>query len=585
MATTSECAGELIHLKDRIHRRWFDLQGYPLHQKRVDSDLFQKKSVDVILELANESLSKARGCVSENSSRIKLLEATVRKISANIPNWTIEKELGIEYYAVPHQRATDFLIEDLNVLANEVHKIGSALIQTEGTYAGCNLEVGVDLHDVNSGALSYCEGASGISKSKAAILMDKGTKIEHVLGAHKNVFKVKEDEAGYAVELKYTESGYPNSGARMDAVVDHLKDDFGLSCRTGMSIAECEGTMSDLDQVRLMANFLSSLSDIDLLEEWCIPGVVDNAFDKAVKRHGEFGASVWEHTIQRTDSTTGGEYCPQQREDYEEREEEDYDRRRHRHFIESYYYRAQNSRHKAAEAPCSPDKYAAMIVALDSTAKQKKACDAFELADELHLCSKENKKYSRELNTNVAKEVLKTCPIDPIVERIDADYNGTWLEDFYLRGLQAICKVTEDEGCEKAVDRLAKRGYEEEHQSTFPGGRGKVTKEPLFDESLLKKYIPPSYRPEFAETGGTQEKLGLKRARVMPQCTPCLSQPIKELLTNTVAEPELHKMIADMPQCPKGITLNFCPVSVGDGRRRHHHQESGEKKKTRAKRL
>ena len=59
----------------------------------------------------------------------------------------------------------------------------------------------------------------------------------------------------------------------------------------------------------------------------------------------------------------------------------------------------------------------------------------------------------------------------------------------------------------------------------------------------------------------------------MPDCIPCLSKGIKETLKDTVAEPELHKMIDDMPTCPAGITLNFCPVdfSAGQGTRRQHH--------------
>lgn len=55
----------------------------------------------------------------------------------------------------------------------------------------------------------------------------------------------------------------------------------------------------------------------------------------------------------------------------------------------------------------------------------------------------------------------------------------------------------------------------------------------------------------------------------MPECVPCLSKSIKKLLTDSVAEPELHKQIADMPECPKGYTLQFCPISAGGGRRQH----------------
>lgn len=50
----------------------------------------------------------------------------------------------------------------------------------------------------------------------------------------------------------------------------------------------------------------------------------------------------------------------------------------------------------------------------------------------------------------------------------------------------------------------------------------------------------------------------------MPECIPCLSKGIKNLLKDSI-DPELHEMIDEVRTCPTGIVLELCPVGVTTG--------------------
>ena len=468
----AECAGEIIELKDSIHRKWFNLQSYPNNIKLRDKTLLSEWWADQLIVDAATALTKGKECGADPVLTDEL-NSLLDRISVKFENAPVIKFAGDEYYSLPPELATNIIITDINRLANVVHHIGYSFIEDTEIYGGCRVAPGENVHEINRGALTYCEGvAPGFDGSRIGYLRTGGTKVEHKLGAHKNVIQFTEQEDGYKIDLEYIESGYQNWSERQDGVVSHLEERFGFECEVPGDTARCNAKVRALNDIREMAYFISSIRDVDMLVSDCIDDAIQWAQNEAKETVEQLGHKAHERLPYPNESGQwNAEICgepepePRREEEYEptrddviESEESDF----------SYYVnKMEASRILARQASCTLAAYRYAKNALfyerthlEPICEKIKELGGWGCGDRLD--------FQKRMNKRMCQEIVAGCPPDVIITAITAKSVPIWDKKLELGIVSEVCSRADDEACQKAIDAAIKEVEKGRYQLTLP---------------------------------------------------------------------------------------------------------------------
>ena len=165
-----------------------------------------------------------------------------------------------------------------DLLGNTIHNILIHELAKLGEYGNC--PTGTSLHDINAGALSYCEGAL---TGTVAQPIGGGASFQHKV-APKSYHLVVEDEdpkGGYNVFIPI-DKGFWNQ-----ELADYLESKFGFDCK---NVAKgkwgpgevCGVHIDSHDKIRLLAIFLSNLKGgSDTIGKECVPLAMKEAWNIA----------------------------------------------------------------------------------------------------------------------------------------------------------------------------------------------------------------------------------------------------------------------------------------------------------------
>lgn len=462
VVTEERCSSTLIEQKDRLHRVWFQLQSYPVKQKSMGRTFFYKPVMDEFITQATEAVEDAKQCAPEKRETQALTD-TFEKLRAKVQLAQSIKRLGDEVYEMDSDIATDIIINDINRLINHVHNIGSSFIEYDGRHGGCKLLSSEGARSVNSGALSYCEGVA----HQNGQLRKGGTEVEHRMGVHHNLITFEEDEDGYNIKMKYTESGADNWMERQDEVIDKLKSHFNVQCDAAGLSAECEGKLRNSDRLRGMAYFMSSVRDVDLLHYDCIGRAVDYAVDEAIEAVKQKGPE----TYQRSPYPDGlnswnKEICPES--------EEAQKRRRINRAVESTeYYKSEidGEIEKAKSMRCSRTPYVWLRNAMNDEKLLENNCDELSGLDadwQANDCRGDLINATEKID-EACIELVERCPPKPIMDVLEADLTGIMLEST-LKAFNVVCGRAEDEQCLKDLSNAITRDIAGIKQLKLPEG-------------------------------------------------------------------------------------------------------------------
>jgi len=475
MAETTKCAGALIELKDSIHRIWFDLQSYPSSIKLGDTRLLQKDLADEILARANDAVRTAEDCEAPSGMEPRWeglresLSNTIKRIAAKLQSSQVQNFSGANYYAMDQEQATSLIINDINNMANYVHRLGYSFIKNDSKYCGCRLDSGDDLAAVNKGALAYCEGVPGY-----AYLRQGGTKVEHSLGAHKNVITFTEDEDGYEVGLEYIESGANVWEDRRDGVLKVLTDDYDMECESGEGqVSKCAGQIRDLDKIREIAYFMSGIHDVDLLLGQCVPDAIKLAHTSAQEVVEELGAEAYTRYPYPYDMKDwANEVCPdlkgtlRDEEREEEEEEDDSERLVKELWSNAKWYISKIKSNLKTKPLCTWQGFARVketIITLENNLKG--ICRELHEGGFYHAnddCEGAYDELEPALKSYIS-EFLQDCPPESVIAYVSALYSGYDLEPI-LNTVSDVCAYMDRDDCVQKAEQAWKLDRERRKQ-------------------------------------------------------------------------------------------------------------------------
>ena len=448
MAIT-ECAAPIIETKDRLHRRWFNLQS-PQSNLRVEGMAYLNKPLlDQIIQEANNAIDYAEQCQGDQR-QIANVRGILDRLKDKLQEASKTRYLGQNYYVLFPDEATTILISDINKLINGVHKLGSSFVEISGTYAGCMIEEGGETRELNRAALAYCEGVG-----TKATLRKNGTSVEHPLGAHSNVAEFEEQEDGYEAKLHYTESGAYNWRARQKGVVGYLNS-IGLDCQTADLSAECKGKVKDPRKITELAYFLSSIRDVDLLPSDCLDAAIDWAKEEAKNTVTELDGEAykrkpypnsegeWNETVCYTDGDKS-------REDARRRRIELYNQD-----VDYWKGDAEFRRKKIAKSPCIRDTYdlASKLLAIENYISH--LCeDIASLGGDTAKCEFA-KDYTEGEDAKSFAELVRRCPPESIIRKAEASHTG-WELERELWPIREVCATLDNAECLKELDSAIER--------------------------------------------------------------------------------------------------------------------------------
>lgn len=461
MVEEVNCGGSIIGKKDTIHRLWFELQSYPAKIRIKDDTLLNQEKAQQIISTAKEALEKAKKCDAP-FYKIQQLEKLIKRFEDKVNAVSTTNYAGSNYYKMLPDLATDLLINDINRIANSVHIIGYGLIPTEEGYAGCEMSRGDSLSEVNRGALSYCEGVS----RNLGRLREGGTSIEHLMGKHHNSIRFTEEEDGYGIRMEYVESGDDNWEDRQDCVTGHMKDRFGIRCEPGDGLlSKCQGILRSSQDIRELAYFMGSLSDVDLLTSSCIEAACTYAKENAkeiVVENKEESYRVMPYPSEA--SSWNEKVCDIPAEEQQERRELEHWESEFRFWKE----RAE-ARRKATESyKCDTMVYFEALMADESADNMESTCRRLAgLSDYAGYCSTQSDE-ARELNEEAFKALVKRCRPEAIINQVEATKPDFATLINVLDPFDVVCRIAQDEECLKEISRAHAREKEQAQQSLLP---------------------------------------------------------------------------------------------------------------------
>lgn len=448
------CAGDIITIKDRIHQDWFELQSYPSKIKYGDQTLLRVNDVKKVVDDAAEAIFKASDC-NVGPGYINRIRGLLDRLTEKINATTITNYLGQPYYSMPADFATNILISDINKLANAIHVAGYSLVKPGEKYGGCSLQRGQNLDAVNGGVLAYCEGVS----AGTSLIQERGTKLEHQLGVHKNVIGFTEEEDGYKVNLAYTESGHSNWDRRQDGVIKQVGE-YGLECEVEGTTAKCEGDMADKDRIREMAYFFSGIHDVDLLSDKCIKLAIDWAIEKAVavvKERSDEAYKVFPSPYYKDEWAI--DICGETEERYRPTRQ-DRIGLVHENISETIYF-MEKHRAKVKNFSCTKVPYGEADLLSNYERTLDEQCRQLgNLGDNFGAKTCENDlDQEKRLNDFAARSLTRRCDPIPIIHSIEATSDRDWL-NYDLGIIQKVCERAEDQKCLEEMASAMKRSKE-----------------------------------------------------------------------------------------------------------------------------
>jgi hypothetical protein len=506
--SASDCGVEIIRKKDSMHQDWDSLQKKPGKMSVGMEVLLDKNMVDEVVRLAEEAIEVARNC-PEKQPDVTQLADKLEEVRERVRGFGKTHYYTMNFYTMTPPEATDFIIQDINQLINYAHNIGASLVEIEGNHGGCGLEVGTNLKAVNEGTLAYCEGVPSPSwhgHEFRAQLSEGGQRVVHRMGAHRNDIWVTEGprEKGWDIKIKYQESGDTNWTYRQDAVKDVLQDQYGLKCgergesgdaNEGQSdyssslAITCKGNLRDMQKLREIAFFMSSLSDVDYLQDWCIEDVVQRAAADAVEVVKEHEIKTFTQKPRSSSLMKNGRFCGNENEEREEEEEEE----RSDRLEGDIRWMSDNIMESAEKVPsgkCSIDQFEYV----DSILSQYNSLD--------YKCRRHKEQFDwkpdacfdldermNEIN-EAAGRLVEGCKPEKFLPSFMAQYaTNSWYLNSALHDVKKVCRHARGEAgreCEKQVQAALNQIDKGEFQTV-------LGQQPAEDMDLLKTNAAEAY--------------------------------------------------------------------------------------------
>ncbi len=467
-----DCSQKLIALKDTIHRRWYNAQAYPAKQKQLDDTIVLKPALDAVLEKAYEALNQAKDCQA-SEAQLAELARYVGTVEGKIKQAELTENLGQQYYKMPNEVAQELFITDINRLANAVHLIGSSFFIVAGEYGGCALsEDNKDTRELNNGVLSYCEGVSKPYGGINSWLMERGTRVEHKLGAHKATLDFAENEDGYGIAINYDESGDQNWETRQAEARGILEGEYGATCEIDGTNMKCKTDIKDPAKIRELAGFLSRLQDLDLLEVDCIGRGAVTALETAKKENERLNAGLYKsrkgvYDVGSWADILGCRSASQARREEESRrwEEEGYDSReaweqaRQRRAVwdaieysEAHANKSFDIIRRLLDDNENPDRcrlaYDRLLMAMGYGEEIEDKCDRVD--DEVS-CERIAKNIADKAK-KLAPEVIAECP--PVPQILHEEQQGS---PYHVMTVKRACELAENDECVTVANQTLKR--------------------------------------------------------------------------------------------------------------------------------
>lgn len=461
----SQCASQLIGIKDSVHRKWYELTD-DKQLKEVEQTLLDKKTADDILEKAKEAYDIGENCAGK-PPLMGRMQASLWRLDGTLKTAKRKIVGDREYYVFPSWRASEIITTDINWLANNIHNLGYSFIKSNYRYAGCRLTgEEEDSRNINNGVMGYCEGAA----TGHPVVLDGGTTVEQPLGSHKTVLKIKEDEGGYDVKINYSEpGGYQSTETRNIRIANWLES-FGLDCKTSGFFTACSGNVPDRETLRLFAYLFSSIKDIDLLEPDCAELAMDLAIDKAEKitqehkeesyRQAPFPkeASDWARKLNCDYS-----YEKDFREERERERVRNYDRDLECQAGGASYYTSNARTNKK----CTAGKLYDINYASDHIKVVRDICEKYDetgdYVSQKH-CEKVLDSIEEEM-VDAAKQFMDQCGNEllPLAEYLMADLNpkeGVANFNYFAKPIKTVCTYSQSPECAEVLKIMEGRWAE-----------------------------------------------------------------------------------------------------------------------------
>jgi hypothetical protein len=445
-----ECAGPLIETKDKLHRRWFELQSFPQNVESEGTTLLDRRLLDIIVEESQKAVDYAKGCEAD-PEHIAMASGLITRLKDKIDFSDKTRYAGRVYYRMLPTMATSILISDINKLINSIHEMGRAFVDIEGRFGGCALERQDDTRELNRATLAYCEGVAS-----SGTLRKSGTVVEHKLGAHHNVLEVDEQEDGYNAQIEYTESGASNWDSRQQGVMNHLKEKWGIECEAQGLSAKCRGKVKTPLEFTEIAYFLSSIRDVDLLNYNCVLEAIEWAESEASNTVEELKGKSYTRKPYPNDSddwrTT---ICPYDEERERRRRRED--RLQELDSNASYWTsKGTSAVDKLAGEPCKIDVYGLANEAITARENLKSVCREIREVGGSSLDCDYDKNILEERSKEAFKTLLERCPTAPIIKVLESKYTGYELA-YNMHELENVCEDIGDEDCLREVNEAIAR--------------------------------------------------------------------------------------------------------------------------------
>lgn len=473
----SASGGTLIKIKDDIHAKWFDLQQ--TKRSNEENAFLQKNLYDAIVELGHQAVASLEA-LDPGSNHLEDLKKALHQ--TELKSWIAdETRIGSKiWYVMTPERGQEAITQDINKLANLIHRAGMSLVQAKGEYCGCDLAYDAkDLRSINTGVLRYCEGTLRLGQ-KRGVVFEPGDTVEHKPGAaasHANKVKFEPTERGYDVEMEYVESGDAAWQARQDGVVAFVgKKGGSCSGHRGTLSTKCEIKSASEEDIFELALLISQMKDIDLLPEHCIDIAFKGVHEQIQElKEYEPRTAVWNSPWTRAGAMEAVEDCQGRAE---EEEDGDYERERRAERktvkygrltadAEHLAYEVEYAVAKVKEDPCSWKSYNRLSSA-DVIEDIQSVCQRiYEETDESHQWCISMADEKRDELQEAAIELVQRCPAEPILLGLEAaQYPGYLCDE--IRQVKAVCNMAGDRECLDIVRQVELRALQGIHPKLLP---------------------------------------------------------------------------------------------------------------------
>lgn len=455
---------DLIQIKDDLHGKWFDLQR--TKRSNHDQAFLIKPLYEEIIALGYQALGALKEA-RPDSLWIDQIETAL--LSVEHKAWVSDEAMiGPKvYYIMRPDRAKEAITQDINRLANYIHRAGANLIDRTGNYCGCDI-VGEDLRSLNGGVLSYCQGTLKLGERRGTI-MPPGDTVEHRPGAaetHANKVMIEPTEKGYDIQMEYIESGDSEWELRQDGIELFIASKGG-KCTTEELTSRCTIQDASEDDIREIALVVSQMKDIDLLPGSCI----DVAFKEVHKQKRDLEAiepkeAIWSAPWTRARDMGMVEDCVGDisEGDYDEDEERE---RRDRLAQRLEYEISQANQtclhfiQDSKKKPCVLGTYHSLHAAHAYPEYMRELCnDMKKRTDEPWEWCADLPHLRDDDIEEAAKDLVERCPPVPIMLALEP-FMGTAPKDCYfwndIEMMRTICEIAGDSQCLDEFERMQKR--------------------------------------------------------------------------------------------------------------------------------